>query len=378
MKLVPRRPRLGRVTLGALTLMCAGIPAPGFFVGGDPSPVRSDERVVFFDTAGHFDPERDAWTLAVHGWVHEPASSRVRKKMIEETIEGYIGSSIEAADRPRFERRVDLFLADNEGGKRLEVEVGDRAVPFPASEGNGHFRHEVELTVEESASLTPGDAVGVRVHADDEERTFTGRIRLVGRQGLSVISDIDDTVKVSEVLDRPRLIRNTFVDEYRAVHGMADVYRSWAQSGVVFHYVSSSPWHLYEPLAEFLERSGFPRTSMHLKHVRLKDSSVLDILSSSETTKPPVIESVLAAFPERDFILVGDSGEKDPEVYAALLRAHPEQVVRVFIRNVTAASSDDARFAGLFEGVDAERWKLFTDPKEIAPLPEARGDRRAR
>ena len=77
------------------------------------------------------------------------------------------------------------------------------------------------------------------------------------------------------------------------------------------------------------------------------------------------IEEILTAFPTRTFILIGDSGEEDPEVYANLLREHTEQVVRVAIRNVTKASRDDTRFAPLFEGIPPERWLLFEDPKEL-------------
>ena len=50
--------------------------------------------------------------------------------------------------------------------------------------------------------------------------------------------------------------------------------------------------------------------------------------------KTGVIERILADFPRRRFLLVGDSGEQDPEIYGAIARKHPEQVERIFIRNV--------------------------------------------
>ena len=64
--------------------------------------------------------------------------------------------------------------------------------------------------------------------------------------------------------------------------------------------------------------------------------------------------------------MIGDSGEDDPEVYAQALRRHPAQIAKVYIRNVTAARRDDARFAKTFAGLDAARWVLFDDPGEIA------------
>ena len=64
-------------------------------------------------------------------------------------------------------------------------------------------------------------------------------------------------------------------------------------------------------------------------------------------------------------MLIGDSGEDDPEVYAESLRRHPMQIARIYIRNVTGAKRDDERFAKVFAGVDAARWVLFDDAGEI-------------
>ena len=114
---------------------------------------------------------------------------------------------------------------------------------------------------------------------------------------MSVISDIDDTVKVTHVLSRRRLWEATFYKPFAAVEGMADAYHRLAAPGVAFHYVSSSPWHLTEPLLDFLEATGLPVSSIALKHVRLKDRTALDILRPGRETKPPEIEAILQSFP---------------------------------------------------------------------------------
>ena len=64
-------------------------------------------------------------------------------------------------------------------------------------------------------------------------------------------------------------------------------------------------------------------------------------------------------------MLVGDSGEQDPEVYASLLARYPRQIERVYIRNVTGARANDARFGPLFGSLPRERWALFTDPAAL-------------
>ena len=147
---------------------------------------------------------------------------------------------------------------------------------------------------------------------------------------------------------------------------MAEAYRGLASKGAAFHYLSSSPWHLAEPLLEFLRTGGFPLTTLSLKHMRLKDRTLLDIARPGRETKPPQISAILARFPDRRFILIGDSGEDDPEIYADAFHRSPGQIERILIRNVTAARRDDARFSKTFAGIDPARWALFDHPAAIS------------
>ena len=67
-----------------------------------------------------------------------------------------------------------------------------------------------------------------------------------------------------------------------------------------------------------------------------------DIVRPGRETKPPEIEAILTKYPGRRFILIGDSGEDDPEVYAKALHRHPVQTARIYIRNSSKADKDDA------------------------------------
>jgi phosphatidate phosphatase APP1 len=67
-------------------------------------------------------------------------------------------------------------------------------------------------------------------------------------------------------------------------------------------------------------------------------------------------------------VLVGDSGERDPEVYATILSEFAERVDAVFIRNVSR-EDQKARYERLFPGKEARvKLKVFQDPKELPPL----------
>ena len=74
---------------------------------------------------------------------------------------------------------------------------------------------------------------------------------------------------------------------------------------------------------------------------------------------------MLADHPRRRFVLVGDSGERDPEVYGAIAREHAARIDAVLIRDVTGEPADAERYRLAFDGVARERWRLFTDPAEL-------------
>jgi len=200
----------------------------------------------------------------------------------------------------------------------------------------------------------------------DDQRRFTGKVQLLTPEGLSVISDIDDTIKVSIVTDKRELLANTFLREFREVPGMARAYGRWAEAGAAFHYVSSSPWQLYPALSTFMARTGFPPGAFHLKSFRLKDRTFFDLFAAPEDTKIPTIESILAAYPGRRFVLVGDSGEKDPEVYGTIARRHRGQVAHVFIRDVSPQNEQGERFAAAFSGFPESSWTVFRAADELA------------
>ena len=78
-----------------------------------------------------------------------------------------------------------------------------------------------------------------------------------------------------------------------------------------------------------------------------------------------MIEPILRAYPNRDFVLVGDSGEKDPEVYGELARRFPRQIMSIHIRSVDGATRDQERIKSAFREVPDSNWQLFEDAREL-------------
>ena len=193
-----------------------------------------------------------------------------------------------------------------------------------------------------------------------------GRVMLLAPTGLSVISDIDDTLKVTEVAQRRAMLRNTLLRDIASVPDMAALYRYWQTAHhAAFHYVSASPWHLYPFLAEFLREKQFPEGTFHLRDFRLVPGNIAHSIRPGKRVKVRHIRELLRRFPDRRFILVGDSGEADPETYGRLFRDFPGQIQKICIRNITEEEADHARWEKAFSHLPSERWQVFTHPEEL-------------
>ncbi|KAI1317526.1 hypothetical protein EDD11_008333 [Mortierella claussenii] len=177
----------------------------------------------------------------------------------------------------------------------------------------------------------------LKLHAYHPDMTDhpQGIVNLIDPEGISVISDIDDTIKETNISAGARIIlRNTFLKDMQDVPGMADVYKQWWKHGAAIHYVSNSPWQLIPSLLDFFHSYKFPPGSAHL---RLHDGVLKSYFATPGEHKRKTIREILTDFPDRKFILIGDSGEIDMEIYAEMAMEFPDQIFKIFIRDITTA-----------------------------------------
>jgi phosphatidate phosphatase APP1 len=204
--------------------------------------------------------------------------------------------------RAQFNGALAELRADREGYFRVELAPGPRKAGW----------HDVRL------ELAGQPAVSAR-----------GRV-LVPREDASfgVVSDIDDTVVYSHVMRKVRMLLTVaFSNAHtrKPFEGVAAFYRALHAGRNPFFYVSNSPWNLYVPLAEFLDIQGLPEGPLFLRNLGLR---------MPHDHKCVAISALLAAYPRLPFVLIGDSGENDPEVYRDILRRHPERIRVIYIRSV--------------------------------------------
>ncbi|PWY89856.1 actin patch protein 1, partial [Aspergillus heteromorphus CBS 117.55] len=197
---------------------------------------------------------------------------------------------------------------------------------------SGHFQLRAALT------FVP---THIRVLAS-EDLSVMKEVQVIEPTGVSLISDIDDTVKHSAITSGAKeMFRNTFVRELNelTVDGVTEWYGKLAKMGVDMHYVSNAPWQLYPLLERYFKLAGLPRGSFHLKQY---SGMLQGIFEPTAERKRGSLEQILRDFPSRKFILVGDSGEADLEVYTDIVLANPGRILGIFIRDVT--TSDRRKF----------------------------------
>lgn len=99
-------------------------------------------------------------------------------------------------------------------------------------------------------------------------------------------------------------------------------------------------------------------------------AGALDFLAAPRAHKQQVLESLFQRFPQHRFVLVGDSGEQDPEVYAGMARRYRDRVVAIWIRDVTGEGADEERYQALRDGLGDGQFQVFKEPTGIV-LPGA-------
>ena len=212
--------------------------------------------------------------------------------------------------------------SDEVPGARVRATYRGRSVEA-VSDSEGYFR--IELV---APWLSPGWHE-IQLELQHPKVAATGMVLVPPSDAeFGVISDLDDTVIQSEVTRKLRMaVKLALSNSHtrKPFPGVAAFYRALHRGRNPFFYVSKSPHNLYAPLVDFLQHQQLPAGPLVLRDygVRMKKDH-----------KARAIEDILSTYPALRFILIGDSGEQDPEIYAAILSRFPERVCVIYIRSV--------------------------------------------
>ncbi|HEY0969453.1 MAG TPA: phosphatase domain-containing protein [Gemmatimonadales bacterium] len=250
------------------------------------------------------------------------------------------------------------FETDEVPGARVRVRAGgvEREV---TADDEGYFRCRLVLDAPFRSEGWQDVEYTLVEPPTDGESTARGRALVPSAAAaFGVISDMDDTVVRTDVTQLLRMVRTVLFGNARTrlpFPGVAAFYRALAGGGAAggpnpLFYVSSSPWNLHDLLAEFLDLQGIPRGPLMLRDWGVSSSELAPTRHGSH--KQGAIRDILGTYPALPFILVGDSGQEDPEIYSSIVHDHPGRVLAIYIRDVTRNPTRTAAIARLAREVE--------------------------
>ncbi|WP_412561674.1 App1 family protein [Winogradskyella sp. MIT101101] len=241
------------------------------------------------------------------------------------------------------------FETDEIKNVDINIKLPNNKILKGVTDNDGYYKVEAnlqdlkKLTNEEgwlSFELSYSD-VNIKRIIQNENR-FPGEILIPSTTSqFAVASDIDDTILHTGVVSmlKWKVVYNSIFKHAKnrsPLEGAADFYHrlhrgaSGKNANPIF-YVSHSPWNLYRYLELFLRQNNFPKGPILLRSLSnfLKRKSL-----DEKPQKQKEILNLLKTYPDLPFILIGDSGEHDPDIYMEIAEEFPDRILAIYLRSV--------------------------------------------
>ncbi|EGY22399.1 hypothetical protein VD0002_g3741 [Verticillium dahliae] len=339
-------------------------------------PVSGDDVVWLFDNTA-FKPGRlSSWQAEFVAAVFEKEPKAKVVDMVTSIAET-LGLADDAEELATIEERLLPFLWDVRPARHLRIVHQDREIKLGPTGRNGISTDILKLSEQPTGTSVKASAAVPRGISGELEM----QTHFAAAEGWAVLSDVDDTIKVTQTSSPLGILRKTFVDPPSAVPGMPELYRhitSLISKEAPWFYLSASPYNLYPFLRNFC-RQWYPHGTLILRDSSWRTiAGLLSALTKgTEQYKTDRIRKVHSWLPKRKLILIGDSTQSDPEAYGDIYREFDGWVKLILIRKVTdiaavgiESKNEPKRFEEAFKDVPREAWHIFEDPAECNKIVE--------
>lgn len=260
------------------------------------------------------------------------------------------------------------FESDEVPGAVVRARLGDQSVAA-TTDDEGFFELRLELEPSDQMRWVEVDLELTEPASTRGDGRCTGRILQVpetsnGRD-IAILSDLDDTVIQSGAANFLVLaVRTLFGNAAtrQAFPGVDKLYRAFVEGGPIrpIFYVSNGPRNLYDFLSEFFAKAEIPDGPIFLRNLGSEKHQIV----ADPDHKMKTLKSLLETFPNLDFVLIGDSGEKDPEIYRDAFNdpALQGRIKAIYIRDASDPERD-AEVREIAAGIDV--MKLCADSAQI-------------
>jgi phosphatidate phosphatase APP1 len=297
------------------------------------------------------DDEDDLFILPYRGYANDH-SFFVKGRVLEDEellsgkSESQIRNIIDSLKRFETDELPDAAIKMDLEGRTLETKT-DHEGYFIFNEQWDKSRTEAEQWIKVKFELpNHKNTGGQAIHGE-------GEIYLPSKRAdFGILTDIDDTVLQTHVTSRFKLkmIYATFAKNAKQrlpMEGIVDLFRVLTKGGdgqrvnPIF-YVSSSPWNIYDLLAEFMDIRGLPKGPILLRDYGIDPSGAFS------NHKMETISRVLKTYPDLPFVMLGDTAHNDADFYIDLAKHFPGQIKVIYIRQ-TKDTKNARRIARLIE-----------------------------
>jgi phosphatidate phosphatase APP1 len=249
----------------------------------------------------------------------KPSPRKNQLQNLLAAIRRYAGSSIpDARVTVKYQHETKTLTSDAEG-------IIDCSFQYSLDETDTNNTISISLIPEEGIS-------------PERKKIKVGVLRYNSQHPLGIISDIDDTVLISHATRIGKKIwlsisKNAYTR--RPFPGVSNFYKALSGNEKnPFFYVSSSDWNLFDLIRDFLNYREIPAGPLLLKDLHVDLRNIWKSGGGSHQHKLEKINMLLELYPGMKFILIGDSGQHDPELYAEIIESHPGRIKAVYIREI--------------------------------------------
>lgn len=275
-----------------------------------------------------------------------------------------------------------LFAESNEiANARLRITRGNQEWVCTTDE-EGHFNLRIEASGDPGWQQFDIELIDAPVAFEPPVTAVADMLIPPPDANFGVISDIDDTVLISQATNKLKALLLMALNNALTrlpFHGVAAFYQALqlgpqppperhASNLNPIFYVSSSPWNLYEMLTDFFAAQDIPRGPIFLQDYGFNPEQLL--VATHSAHKKRHINHIINSFPHLKFVLIGDSGQKDPEIYREMVQAHPGRISAIYIRDVRDEARD-AELATMSAELEKEGVPLQLVPDSLAAAEHA-------
>lgn len=244
-------------------------------------------------------------------------------------------------------RVIKYFVPDPIYDVQVNVNVNGNTI-LVKTDKKGYFTASINTTsIKSGINTIKANLATTKYKSDELTQSFVADS--TKGDNLSIVSDIDDTVKYTGVNNKIQMVKNILLGNSKTDKPYAGV--STLYKGIIngpknngiqcMHYVSGSPTQLYKRIKDFFTYQNFPEGSIDLKYSDTKLEAKSSDIFEYKTGR---IRNIIKTYPNKKFVFFGDTTQKDTETYVEMSKEFPDRVLGIYINNVNKFDQADPRF----------------------------------